>query len=342
MGWSLNIGRLFGIPIKIHFSLFILLGFLLLASSSAGSGLYGVLIAVLLFGSVTAHELGHALVARRYGVDTKEIVLLPIGGAALLSRNPDEPKQELLIAIAGPVVSLVLSGLAFLAWQAVALTVLADLFFVNLVLGLFNLVPAFPMDGGRVLRAGLANWMGNMRATRVAAKLGRLVAVAFMVIAVVYSEIILGFIGAFIFFAATAEERAAIIQNIVGLRRVTDLMQPTPAILGAGATVADAIAGFASSPGVAALPVAFGTHVLGVVHRGDAEGVPSPDEHMVNELVDRNVVTHDGDAPLMELLTRMGQSRSRAAVVTAANEVVGIVTLDRVLEEIRAARHAEF
>jgi len=342
MGWSLHIGRLFGIPVKVHFTLFILLGVLLLASSSTGSGLYGALIAVLLFASVVAHELGHALVARRYGVDTKEIVLLPIGGAALLSRNPDEPRHELLIALAGPFVSLVLSGIAWLLWQTVAFAVLADLVVVNLMLGLFNLVPAFPMDGGRVLRAGLANWMGHLRATRVAAKLGRFVAVAFVVIAAVYGELILGFVGAFVFFAAIAEERSAIIQNIVGARRITDMMQPSPAVLGIGATVAEAAAGFALSPGTSVLPVAFGRRVLGIIHRGDTEGIPSPDEHLINELVDRNVITHDGDAPLMELLTRMGQTRSRAAVVLTGDEVVGVVTLDRVLEEIRAARPAEF
>lgn len=338
----MNIGRLFGIPVKVHFTLLILLGFLLLASSSADSGLYGVLIAVLLFASVVAHELGHALVARRYGVDTKEIVLLPIGGAALLSQNPKEPRHELLIALAGPVVSLALSGVAWVLWEVVALTVLADLIVVNLMLGLFNLVPAFPMDGGRILRAGLAGWMGNLRATRVAAKLGRLVAVAFVVIAAVYGHIFLGLIGAFIFFAATAEERSAIIQNIVGPRRIHDMMQATPDVLGAGATVAEAIAGFSLSPGLAALPVAFGTRVMGVVYRTDAVGIPYPDEHLIHELVDRNVITHHGDAPLMDLLTQMGQSRSRAAVVTTDDEVVGVVTLERVLEEIRSARNAEF
>ncbi len=338
----MNIGRLFGIPVKVHFTLLILLGFLLLASSSTGGGLYGVLIAVLLFASVVAHELGHALVARRYGVATKEIVLLPIGGAALLSQSPKEPRHELLIAIAGPVVSLALSGVAWVLWQAIAFTVLADLFVVNLMLGLFNLLPAFPMDGGRILRAGLARWMGNLRATRVAAKLGRLVAVAFVVIAAVYGQLFLGLIGAFIFFAATAEERAAIIQNIVGPRRIRDMMQATPDVLGAGATVAEAIAGFSLSPGLTALPVAFGTRVMGVVYRSDAVGIPSPDEHLIHELVDRNVITHRGDAPLMELLTQMGQSRSRAAVVTTDDEVVGVVTLERVLEEIRSARSAEF
>ena len=342
MGWSLNIGRLFGIPVKVHFTLLILLGFLLLASTSADSGLYGVLIVVLLFASVVAHELGHALVARRFGVLTKEIMLLPIGGAAMLGSNPKEPHHELLIALAGPVVSLALSGLAWVLWQAVALTVLADLVVVNLMLGLFNLLPAFPLDGGRVLRASLARWMGNLRATRVAAKLGRFLAVALIVVAAVYDQLLLGFIGAFIFFAATAEERSAIIQNIVGPRRIIDFMQATPAVLGVGASVADAIAGFALQPGLAVLPVAFGSRVLGVVHRSDAVAIPQPDEHAINDLVDRNFVTHDGDAPLIDLLTEMGQTRSRTAVVLTDDEVVGVVTIERVLDEIRAARHAEF
>jgi len=267
---------------------------------------------------------------------------MPIGGAAMLADHPKEPRHELLIALAGPMVSLILAGLAWVSAQFLALAFLADLLVVNLILGLSNLAPAFPLDGGRVLRAALSKWMGPLRATRVAAKIGRFLAVALVVIALYLGEVFLAFIGAFVFVAAISEERGAIIQAIVAARRVTDLLQLTPDVLGAGASVAEAVSGFGAHPDLAVLPVAFGPRVLGVVHRDDAFAIPFPDEHALGDLVDKNVVTHDGDAPLLELLTRMGETRCRAAVVMTGGQVLGVVTLERVLAEIRAAKHTEF
>ena len=340
MGWAFGIGRYFGIPVRVHVTLLVLLAVMFAGASSTAIGLQGLFLSVLLFASVLVHELGHALVARRFGVGTKEILLLPIGGAAMLADHPKRPRDELLIALAGPAVSLALAGLSWLGHLALALTALADLAVVNLVLGLFNLVPAFPLDGGRVLRAALALRLGQLRATRAAARLGRLLAVGFIVFALYAGELVLGFIGAFIFIAAFSEERAALIQGVVAARSVVDLLELTPHVLGAGASVADAVAGFGAHPSLAVLPVAFGPRVLGVVHRADALAIPYPAEHGLGELVDKNVVTHDGDAPLLELLTRMSETRSRAAVVTASGEVLGVITLERVLAEIRAAQQA--
>lgn len=342
MGWSLNIGRLFGIPVRVHFTLLILLGLLLLFSGSASGGAYGLLIAVLLFGSVLVHELGHALVARRYGVGTKEIVLLPIGGAAMLSNEPDKPVDELLIAVAGPLVSLALAALTWLLHLAIPFALFADLVVINLMLGLFNLVPAFPLDGGRMLRAGLAVWMGETRATRVAARVGRLIAIGFVVVGFVYGYVMLAFIGVFVFIAATAEERSGLIRAIVANRSVTDLMERVPQVLGVGASIADAGARFAADGDLRALPVAFGERILGVVHRADVLATRPDDDRSINDVIDRGVVTYEGDAPLLALLTRMGEQRSRAAVIVAGGDVIGVLTVERILDEIRAARHTEF
>lgn len=339
MGWSLNIGRLFGIPIRVHYTLFILLGLLLLFSGSASGGAYGLLIAALLFGSVLVHELGHALVARRYGVGTREIVLLPIGGAAMLSDEPSRPVHELLIALAGPLVSLGLAVGAWLIHLALPLALLSDLVVINLMLGLFNLVPAFPLDGGRMLRAGLAVRMGGLRATRVAARVGRLIAVGFVVVGFVYGYVMLAFVGAFVFIAATAEERNGLIRAIVESRSVTDLMERVPEVLGVGVSVAEAGARFAADADLRALPVAFGERVIGIVHRSDVLALGPDDPSPLNAVMDRGVVTYDGDAPLLALLTRMGEERSRAAVILNGGDIVGVLTVERVLDEIRAARY---
>jgi Zn-dependent protease len=178
-GW--RIGEVAGIPVRLHWSLLLLgawIGF------TAGGGALGALIgAVLLFASIVAHEVGHALVARAYGIQTRDIVLTPIGGVARLDGMPAKGRAEVAIAIAGPAVSLAIAGLSFAALtflpvHGLAASVLGSLVWSNGMLGVFNLIPAFPMDGGRVLRGVLAERIGMARATDVAAGIGRAAAIA--------------------------------------------------------------------------------------------------------------------------------------------------------------------
>lgn len=226
MGWSFRIGRLWGIELKVHVTFFLLLAWAAAEGFGTGGGpaaVSSVLVILAVFACVVLHELGHARMAAHFGVATSDITLLPIGGVARLERIPEEPRQEFLVALAGPAVTLVLAGLA---WIAIALarlpapaadapltaaTLLQLLFEVNLYLLLFNLIPAFPMDGGRVLRSLLARRVGFVRATQVAARVGRAIAVAFAVIGLfgipgVYPvNPILVLIAAFVWFGATAE-----------------------------------------------------------------------------------------------------------------------------------------
>ncbi len=342
MGWSVSIGRLFGIPIKLHATLIALLAFFAFSSTSAGHGLYAGMLMVLLFASVLAHELGHALVARRFGVRTREIVLLPIGGAAMLEQEPAGPAHELWIALAGPGVSLSLAGVGWLLLQAWELAVLADLAVINLLLGLFNLVPAFPLDGGRVLRAALSHWMGDRRGTRMAARIGRLLALTAVGFGLYGGDLLLAFIGVFVFFAAMAEERSALIKVIVGEKRVADLVERAPRLLGIACGVDEARALFDDHPDLHALPVVFGDRILGVLYKDRAFAAVAPGGTL-HGLLDRNFITHQGDGPLLELLKSMGRANSRAAVVVlAGGEIQGTVTLQRVLDELKAARHTEF
>ncbi|ARS36913.1 site-2 protease family protein [Pontibacter actiniarum] len=232
MKWSLNLGRIAGIKILVHWTFALLLGWVAFTEVQRGSDLSATLLAIgfilAVFCCVVLHELGHALTARNYGINTKMITLLPIGGVASLEKMPEKPKQELLVALAGPAVNVVI---AFLLWLVLPslqgmpaddffLRITADnflylLLFVNVVLVLFNAIPAFPMDGGRVLRALLAFKLGRVRATQIAANLGQLLAIFFVFIGFFYNPFLI-LIGAFVFFGAYSEN--IIVQHLDFLR----------------------------------------------------------------------------------------------------------------------------
>src|SRR5262245_8734034 len=185
MKWSWPIGRIAGIDIKVHATFVLLLIFVGFAywseQRSAAAVVAGVGLTLAIFLCVVLHELGHALTARRYGIRTRDIVLLPIGGVARLERIPEEPMRELAVAVAGPAVNVVIAAVLFVVLQAsgrwegsatMSFTegpFLGRLLYVNVWLVLFNLLPAFPMDGGRMLRAILAMRWEYVRATQVAA-----------------------------------------------------------------------------------------------------------------------------------------------------------------------------
>ncbi len=218
MSWKL--GRVAGIDLFLH-PTFLLLLLILLPGFLAGE--LSLLTITALFGCVVLHELGHALMARRFGIETLDITLYPIGGVARLERMPRAPGAELLIALAGPAVNFAivagLMGLRLLGLGGADSTAfLGDfldyLLVVNLVLGLFNLIPAFPMDGGRVLRALLSGWLGRARATSIAATIGRGLAMAFGVYALFHFHYLLHMaLAAFIFLAAGAEERGVLAEE---------------------------------------------------------------------------------------------------------------------------------
>ena len=221
MSSALQIARVGGIPIRIHYSLLVL--FPLFAwhfTPGLGTGvaawLWGLAVAALLFASVALHELGHATLATAMGVRVAEIMLLPIGGAARLEKMPSRPWQEFLLALAGPAVSLILAaasrwaaGGVYHQWHWLrASQVLANIAWINLALALFNLLPSFPMDGGRVLRALLTPWLGRLGATRLAARIGQGLALIFGVVgAYPPFNLALVAIAFFVYAAAGAEYR---------------------------------------------------------------------------------------------------------------------------------------
>jgi len=220
MKWSFKLARVAGIDVNIHMTFLLLVGFVALTYWLNGGGpasaLEGVGFLLALFLCVLLHEYGHALMARRFGIQTRDITMLPIGGVARLERMPDKPIQELWVALAGPAVNLVIAALLFagllLTGTMEPLTSLSvtegsfveRLMVVNLSLLLFNLVPAFPMDGGRVVRALLATRMEYTRATQIAATLGQGLALLFGFIGLFGNPSLL-FIAFFVWIGAAQE-----------------------------------------------------------------------------------------------------------------------------------------
>ncbi len=226
MGWSVNIGSIAGTAIRIHFTFIIFLAWIFLASwadGGAAAAWHGLAFMVLLFACVLAHEFGHIFTARAFGVPTPDVTLLPIGGVARLARIPDEPLQEFLVAIAGPLVNVAI-GVVLIAIAAGKFDVqqlagaqitkgslIVGLAQVNIFLAVFNMIPAFPMDGGRVLRALLATRMGHLRATEIAASIGQLVAFGLGFLGL-FGNPLLIFIAVFVYLAASSESQLVAIR----------------------------------------------------------------------------------------------------------------------------------
>ena len=182
---SWRVGSLFGFPIRIHLSFLVLLAFVMLSSSMGG--LTSLALVLMLASSVVVHELGHALVARRLGVPVAGIGLHFFGGAAELKGLARRPGDEIAIAVAGPAVSLALAGIGYALAALTGVAVFGWFSFVNLVLALFNLLPVFPSDGGRILRAWLARKHGLVRATDIAVKVGRVACIALAIAGLFWS-----------------------------------------------------------------------------------------------------------------------------------------------------------
>lgn len=238
MNLSWKIFTAFKIPIRLHISMVVIpyIAYTYVKDPGPWGIVTSMGLVVLLFGSVLLHELGHALTARRFGVQTKDIILTPIGGMARIVNMPRSPVREILIALAGPVVSLAIATVAFMFTVAFVVVPIAPevvqagfstLFTLNLMLGLFNLVPALPMDGGRILRGVLAIKRDYLSATILAARIGKIIAVVGGLAGVFYLKSwSLGLIALFIFFSAGQEVRMAAMWT--AKRREEPFVNPGP------------------------------------------------------------------------------------------------------------------
>ncbi len=358
MRWSWKLGRFAGIDVFVHATFLILIGWVLLSHWLTGetltAALEGMGFILALFGCVVLHEYGHALTARRYGIKTRDITLLPIGGVARLERMPDKPAQELWVALAGPAVNVVIAVVLFLWLQLTSSLVpvselevgrgsfLERLMVVNLFLVGFNMVPAFPMDGGRVVRALLAMRMEYTRATHIAASLGQSIAILFGFLGLLSNPFLL-FIAFFVWIGAAQEAsmvqmKSALAGIPVSRSMLTDFRTLTPHDTLAHA-VEMILAGSQQD-----FPVISDDRVVGILTRADLlagltrQGPQTP----VTEVMRREFEVFDSYDMLETAFARLQACQCQSAPVTHDGRLVGLLTLDNVGEflMIQAATRA--
>lgn len=369
MGWSWRIGRIAGIDVYMHFTFLLLLGWVFWEHyafhGSLAEAAAGLVLILALFGIVVLHELGHALAARRYGIRTRDITLLPIGGVARLERMPDDPKQELVVALAGPAVNVVMAAGIFIGLGVgqtlapvgevmhVGGNFLGQLFWVNVMLVAFNLLPACPMDGGRVLRALLAMRLDYVRATQTAARVGQGMALLFGFLGLfgntLFAPLNLTFSPLLIFIALFVWIGAAQEASLVQMRAALDgipvrkVMVANFHALRPDETLARAVelvrAGFQQD-----FPVVEDGRPVGVLTRHDLAatlGHVGPGAH-VGAVMRPDFVTADPREMLPTALARLQERGCRTLLVVENGRLVGLVTADRLAEVLmfQEALHA--
>jgi Zn-dependent protease/predicted transcriptional regulator len=348
MKWSWKIGRFAGIDVFMHATFLLLVGWIALSAwlqmGTAAAVLSNVAFILALFGCVVLHEFGHALTARRYGIPTRDITLLPIGGVARLERMPDQPIQELWVALAGPAVNVVIATVLFIALSISSnlvplddLTVVSGSFVerllvVNLFLVGFNLIPAFPMDGGRVLRALLAMRLEYTRATQVAASVGQGLAFAFGFIGL-FANPMLVFIALFVWIGAAQESRMVQMRSAlegipVNRAMATDFetLSPQDDLQRAVELI---LAGHQQD-----FPVVEHGAIVGVLTRADLLSALSRSgpAGTVGDVMQRDFQLADSYEMLEVAFSRLQSCQCHTLPVTRDGQLVGLVTMENVGE----------
>ncbi|WP_164658716.1 site-2 protease family protein [Tropicibacter sp. Alg240-R139] len=349
MTWSFSVGRLLGSDLRIHVTFFLLLAWVgLRAYSNQGwpGAIENIAFVLALFACVLAHEFGHALMARRYGVKTPDITLLPIGGLARLERMPEKPAQEIAVALAGPAVNVVIWGVLILlgAWpqfdtlnniDTPAADFMSRLAVVNLFLAIFNMIPAFPMDGGRVFRAFLCLTMDRVRATRIASIAGQVVAVLLGFSGLMTGNPVLVLIAVFVFVAANAENQDVAMRSISRRLLARDAMITSFERLSPDdtlTTTADAVIRTTQHE----FPVVdHQGYLLGFVTRERLFQVlaeDTPRNTSVREIIDTNIPRVPLTTGLEAVLGSLHEGAAAVAVCTPDGQLIGYITRENVGE----------
>ena len=351
MKWSFRVGRFAGIDVYMHFTFILLISWVALVhwqqGQSVAAAVTGVTFILVVFLCVVLHEFGHALTARRYGIQTRDIILLPIGGVARLERLPTNPMQELWVALAGPAVNVIIAVVLF-AWlkltvtleplQALTVTTgpfLERIMAVNLFLIAFNMIPAFPMDGGRVLRAILATRKEYARATQIAATIGQGIAVLFGFIGLFYNPFLL-FIAFFVWIGATQEASMAQLKSAIGGIPVQQAM----------ITDFKTLNRYDSLERAVELTLAGSQKDFPIVDNGDITGVLTQtnlikalrerDRHpTVAAVIQKNFATVDSLEMLETAFAKLKDCNCHTLPVTRDGKLVGLLTMGNLGEYMR-------
>lgn len=357
MGWSFKIARVRGIDIKIHATFFLILifGALQWAGSVPGNpiegALFGVVLMILLFTCVTLHELGHSIVAQLFDIPVREIVLFPLGGVAFIAKSPEKPLHELLIAVAGPAVNVIIAAILFVVTGGIGVdfmdvnallaalrepsltTMLIWLLFANIGLVVFNLIPAFPLDGGRILRAILAMGLGNAQATRIASIIGQISAVILGIIGIANGQLLLTLIALFIFFGAGQERGLAEARTVLNTLRVGDAYNKHALNLQVGDRVSTVVEYILTSyqPDFAVMQ---GNNIIGVITRNDVLRTLASDsaDRYVTEIMQREFLRIEAHKSLDEVREILMENGAQLAAVFDGSRYLGLISLDDISE----------
>jgi Zn-dependent protease/CBS domain-containing protein len=349
MSWSLNIGKVAGTIVRVHITFLLFLAWIFAASYASGGAATAwdsLAFMVLLFLCVLLHEFGHIFTARAFGVPTPYVTLLPIGGVAQLERIPEEPWEEFLIAIAGPLVNVVIAAALVYLFDAqlhanaaravdnLNIPLVDRLAAVNLFLALFNMIPAFPMDGGRVLRALLASRFGYVRATEIAASIGQFVAFALGFIGLMSNPILI-FIAIFVYLAASSEAHMVALRAASRGVPVSYAMMTQFSTLSPDAHIDEAVQTLLQTS-QGEFPVVDGSgKPIGVLGRGDlirAIKARGPDARVAEAMATEMPTI--GHRATLEQAFKLLQQKSAPAVgvIDAGGKLVGLVTSETIAE----------
>ena len=355
MGNSWRLGSIAGIRIQMHWTFLLIIGWIaftgVLAGLTALSIAMNVAFVLVLFSCVLLHELGHALAARSFGIPTRDITLLPIGGLARLERMPKKPIQELVVAVAGPLVNIVIAGILLaILLPTVGLNGLAavpmrsggflqQLLVVNVMLVAFNMLPAFPLDGGRVCRALLAMLFRYATATRIAASVGQFCAIGFGLLGLANPFMLV--IAAFIFFGAAAEARQATVEEEFGGFRVRDGMvrafRAVPVDLRVGDWAEELLDGTQRD-----YPVMDKEILVGML-RQDAllEALSRDSDVLAGDIMERNASSVEQSDGLTSALQKITPNSGATLPVTSCGLLVGLLDPQQMfdLAKVRASVH---
>jgi Zn-dependent protease/CBS domain-containing protein len=354
--WSIPVGRLFDIEIRIHLTFLFLLVFVWSTEANSQDPtavLRGMALVGIIFGSVVVHELGHALMARGSGIPAKSIILLPIGGITMLDEAQAMPdplnawKREVRISIAGPLVNLVIAGVTALILITVipgfslmtrplmhSNALLRSIVWANVYLGLFNLLPAYPMDGGRVLRAIFSRQMDIVQATQRAVRIGHVFSTLFMMVGILTANWWLVMIGFFLFVGAQLEERSAVFQSVLQSVRLEEVMLTDFATLSPADTLEDAL-----EKAVHTLqddfPVVRGSDMVGVISRQKImEALRAEGNGYVQAAMNRIFEVAAKQESLASAFRKLSARNLSIIPVVDEQHLIGIVTLQNLMHSM--------
>lgn len=353
--WSFRIGKLFGINVYIHFTFILLLGFIALdqwlKTYDMTAVLIGICFIMALFACVILHEFGHALVAMRYGIFTHDITLLPIGGMARLERIPEKPLQEFCIALAGPAVNVLIALMIFVYFAATSSSVLTipfgltggsflqQLGAANLFLAIFNLLPAFPMDGGRVLRALLATSLDYEKATKIAVRIGQFLALTLGMIGLISNPFLI-FIALFVWISAEQEYGMVKIKSALTGISAGDIMVTDFQTLYPADTLDRAASRFLGCFQQDFPVVGDSREILGMLTCIDLIGTATKGGNTtrVDEVMRREFQTVNVSEPAETLFAKFQSCNCHALPVVSDGCLVGMLTMEKIGEFLRMRR----